>query len=116
MAFPTANLIDGYIREHSDGRRWEWSALKGVWKIKQTISTEDQYKGESAYETAVRTGAFTGTETEYLASLQGTDGAPGPQGPTGPTGATGATGPQGPAGPAGATFSVVGDVLTITTP
>ena len=74
MAFPTANLIDGYIREHSDGRRWEWSALKGVWKIKQTISTEDNYKGESAYETAVRLG-FSGTETEWVASLTGSDGA-----------------------------------------
>ena len=41
--------------------------------------------GESAYEIAVRNG-FSGTESQWLASLQGKDGA------------TGATGAQGPAG------------------
>lgn len=77
--------------------------------------------GLSAYEVAVANG-YTGTQAEWLASLEGPQGlqglqgdpgpagADGPQGTTGPTGATGAqgpqgtigaTGPEGPAGPAG---------------
>ncbi|MGW0756121.1 hypothetical protein ACWD1Y_06470 [Streptomyces sp. NPDC002814] len=58
-------------------------------------------RGDSAYEVAVEQG-FTGTVTQWLASLVGPRG---PQGTTGATGATGATGPQGaqgPQGPAGA--------------
>ena len=47
--------------------------------------------GKSAYEVAVDEG-YTGTESEWLASLVG---------PQGPTGATGATGPQGPQGEQG---------------
>lgn len=66
--------------------------------------------GKSAYEVAVDQG-YTGTVTQWLASLVGPAGPQGPAGPTGaqgPTGApgaqgpAGATGPQGPAGPAGA--------------
>ena len=65
--------------------------------------------GASAYELAVQQG-YTGTVTQWLASLvgpAGATGATGPAGPTGatgpqgPTGATGATGPQGATGPAG---------------
>jgi len=65
--------------------------------------------GKSAYEVAVEQG-YSGTVTEWLASLVGTAGAQGAQGPagaTGPAGAqgpkgdTGATGAQGPAGPKG---------------
>ncbi|MEU7435721.1 hypothetical protein AB0B07_33510 [Streptomyces sioyaensis] len=44
--------------------------------------------GSSAYEIAVADG-FTGTETEWLASLDGADGATGPQGDTGPQGPPG---------------------------
>lgn len=47
--------------------------------------------GKSAYEIAQENG-YTGTVTEWLASLKG---------PTGDTGATGATGPQGPPGTPG---------------
>lgn len=67
--------------------------------------------GDSAYEVAVANG-FSGTESEWLASLVGATGAQGskgdqgdtgPQGQTGPTGATGATGAQGPKGDQGDT-------------
>ena len=54
------------------------------------------WRGYSAYEIAVQHG-YTGTEEEWLASLQGADGA------TGPQGETGATGPQGPKGDKGDT-------------
>lgn len=53
--------------------------------------------GNSAYQIAVSNG-FTGTQTQWLASLKGATGA---QGPKGDTGATGATGPQGKQGPQG---------------
>lgn len=57
-------------------------------------------RGYSAYELAVAEG-FAGTETAWLASLQGPQGPAGPQGPQGIQGATGATGPAGPTGPTG---------------
>lgn len=71
--------------------------------------------GLSAYEVAQENG-YTGTETEWLASLKGAtgakgadgkNGADGKQGPAGKDGAkgekgeTGQRGPQGPQGPAG---------------
>lgn len=55
--------------------------------------------GASAFEVAVAEG-YSGTVTQWLASLVGPAGATGATGPTGPTGATGA---QGPAGATGAT-------------
>ncbi|MFJ3812272.1 hypothetical protein ACIPWE_38655 [Streptomyces sp. NPDC090073] len=64
--------------------------------------------GKSAYEVAVDNG-FTGSVTQWLASLVGPRGATGATGPagatgaTGPAGATGATGAQGPKGDTGAT-------------
>lgn len=63
----------------------------------------DGSPGASAYELAVAQG-FTGTESEWLASLQG------PQGEQGPQGIQGEQGPQGDQGernPAGATTYVV---------
>lgn len=51
----------------------------------------DGADGDSAYEVAVA-GGFTGTEAEWLASLQGPEG---PQGPKGDTGAAGADGADG---------------------
>ncbi|MFF9240091.1 hypothetical protein ACF1AL_14830 [Streptomyces sp. NPDC014801] len=63
--------------------------------------------GKSAYEIAVEQG-YSGTVTQWLASLVGAAGPQGPAGATGPAGApgpqgpAGATGPQGPTGPAGA--------------
>ncbi len=51
----------------------------------------DGVDGKSAYQIAVD-GGFTGTEAQWLTSLQGATG------PQGSTGATGAAGPQGPAG------------------
>lgn len=64
--------------------------------------------GKSAYEIAVDNG-FSGSVTQWLASLVGPRGATGATGPagatgaTGPAGATGATGAQGPKGDTGAT-------------
>lgn len=58
--------------------------------------------GPSAYQLAVA-GGFTGTETEWLATLVGPQGPTGATGPTGPQGDTGATGPAGPTGPKGDT-------------
>ncbi|WP_431999314.1 SGNH/GDSL hydrolase family protein [Streptomyces sioyaensis] len=58
--------------------------------------------GASAYELAVQQG-YTGTVTQWLASLVGPAGAAGATGPAGPTGAQGPTGPQGATGPTGAT-------------
>ena len=69
--------------------------------------------GKSAYQIAVEHG-FSGTETEWLASLkgpvgetglQGAQGIQGPQGERGPAGADGAAGPQGPKGDTGAAGS-----------
>ena len=59
--------------------------------------------GPSAYQIALSAG-FTGTESQWLTTVQGATGATGPQGvagPTGPTGPTGAIGPRGIQGPAG---------------
>ena len=53
--------------------------------------TEKGLDGLSAYEIAVENG-FVGSETEWLASLQG---APGPAGPEGKQGEQGPAGPQG---------------------
>lgn len=55
--------------------------------------------GLSAYEVAVKNG-YTGTETEWLASLKGQQGEVGPQGPQGPAGSGG-----------GANVSVEGETL-----
>jgi peptidoglycan/xylan/chitin deacetylase (PgdA/CDA1 family) len=56
--------------------------------------------GMSAYEVAVEEG-FTGTVTEWLASLIGPAGEQGAVGPAGGTGAAGPAGPEGPEGPVG---------------
>ena len=64
--------------------------------------------GDSAYQVAVANG-FSGTESEWLASLigaagvTGQQGLQGAQGPKGDQGDTGATGPQGPKGDQGDT-------------
>lgn len=39
MSFPTSGLSEGYIRTHTDGRRWVWKATKGVWQSKASIPT-----------------------------------------------------------------------------
>ncbi|MFD1277440.1 collagen-like protein [Streptomyces kaempferi] len=60
----------------------------------------DGAAGKSAYEIAVDNG-FTGTVTQWLASLigpAGPQGVPGATGPTGPKGDPGTTGPAGPPG------------------
>lgn len=60
----------------------------------ESISTGDAAQGLSAYQVAVANG-FTGTEVQWLASLQG------PQGPQGIPGPQGERGPQGLQGPQG---------------
>ena len=62
----------------------------------------DGADGLSAYEVWLSQGN-TGTEADFLNSLQGADGATGPQGPAGNDGATGAQGPAGNDGAVGAT-------------
>lgn len=57
--------------------------------------------GASAYQVAVSAG-FTGTETEWLASLVGPEGPAGADGPEGPRG------PQGPRGEEGAGLKILG--------
>jgi hypothetical protein len=56
----------------------------------------DGADGKSAYEIAVESGSFVGTEIEWLDSLIGEEG---PEGPPGP--ASTVPGPQGPPGPPG---------------
>lgn len=56
--------------------------------------------GKSAYEVAVENG-FSGSESQWLASLVGPQGGQGVAGPTGSVGPAGATGPAGSVGPAG---------------
>jgi len=58
MGFPTG-VANGYIRTHADGRRWQFSSTKGVWKIKTNVVDDADYTG-----------------------------ATGPQGPQGPIGLT----------------------------
>lgn len=71
--------------------------------------------GASAYAIAVAHG-YSGTETEWLASLKGDKGDNGEQGIQGEKGDTGETGPQGPAGQSGLptleTVTVSGGVAT----
>lgn len=73
----------------------------------------DGADGLSAYEVWLSQGN-TGTEADFLNSLQGADGATGPQGPAGNDGATG---PQGPAGNDGVgiaqTLSQTGSDVTL---
>lgn len=59
-------------------------------------------QGLSAYQVATKDG-YTGSETDWLASLKGDTGAQGPQGIQGPIGETGPAGPQGSKGDTGAT-------------
>lgn len=54
-------------------------------------------EGNSVYDLAVAEG-FVGTQSEWVASVQGVEG---PQGATGPAGPTGPEGPTGPTGPTG---------------
>lgn len=60
------------------------------------------FDGQSAYALAVQLG-YTGSESDWIASLKGAKGDKGDTGAQGPKGETGATGPQGPQGPTGAT-------------
>ncbi|MBD3241296.1 MAG: hypothetical protein GF331_11970 [Chitinivibrionales bacterium] len=82
---------------------------EGAWAVVTNLvgprgpAGSDGSPGASAYELAVAQG-FTGTESEWLASLQGPQGE---QGPQGIQGEQGPQGDQGERGPAGATTYVV---------
>ena len=60
----------------------------------------DGNHGNSAYEIAVAEG-FVGTQSEWIASVEGVAGPQGDTGPAGPAGPAGPTGPEGPTGPQG---------------
>lgn len=77
--FPNSPTLNQQVTR--GGFLWQWNGE--VWR---KINA-----GKSAYAIAVDNG-FTGTEAQWLASLQGEDGV------AGATGATGATGAQGPSG------------------
>ncbi|MEX2589387.1 MAG: hypothetical protein WD334_04220 [Chitinophagales bacterium] len=62
---------------------------------------QDGADGESAYEVWLGLGN-TGSETDFINSLEGPAGADGQDGATGPQGPQGDPGPQGPQGPPGA--------------
>ena len=83
--FPNSPTLNQQVTR--GGFLWQWNGE--VWR---KINA-----GKSAYAIAVDNG-FVGTESQWLASLQGEDGVAGATGATGPAGPTGATGPQGPAG------------------
>ena len=69
-------------------------------------------EGKSAYQIAVEHG-FSGTETEWLASLKGPIGVTGPQGDKGDTGAQGPKGDIGPAGSDGTNATITGATATV---
>lgn len=75
---PGRDGIDG--RDGADGAAGR-DGLNGI----------DGANGSSAYEVAVENG-FSGSESEWLASLRGETGAAGPQGPEGPAGTGDGTG------------------------
>lgn len=95
---------------YEDGSRWvEFSAPQGEkgedgeqGPAGPTGATGDD--GKSAYEIWLENG-HTGTEADFLASINGDKGDTGPRGATGPTGPTGPTGHDGARGPTGATGS-----------
>ena len=110
MGFPTG-VANGYIRTHADGRRWQFSSTKGVWKIKTNVVDDADYIGATGPQGAASTVAGPQGNT-------GPQGPPGPQGNTGNTGNTGSkgnTGNTGSQGPAAATYSMSGTTLNITT-
>lgn len=65
-----------------------------------TLTPAVPFTGKSAYEVAVENG-FSGSESQWLASLVGPAGPQGIQGVAGPAGSVGPAGPSGPQGPAG---------------
>lgn len=79
----------------NEGGLIQW-AVEGTNIWRNLFSLED-ITGKSAYAVAVENG-YTGTESEWLASLKGETGDAGPVGPQGPKGETGPVGPQGPKG------------------
>lgn len=69
-------------------------------KVKDLELAGPGQDGKSAYEVAVQEG-YSGTESQWLSSLQGPQGPQGIQGATGPQGVKGDTGDQGIQGPQG---------------
>ena len=86
----------------SDGTKSTCNVLNGTKGSKGDTGAAGSAgtNGKSAYELAVA-GGYTGTQTEWIASLKGEKGDTGAVGPKGDTGAIGAIGPQGPKGDTG---------------
>lgn len=102
---PISVLADLDIAKISYGEEWlksviDKKALKSDVFTKTEVNEKFALKGEagvrglSAYEVAVANG-YTGTQTQWLASLKGATGATGAKGDKGDTGATGAKGADG---------------------
>ena len=89
------NLFHGKIRTHTNGRKWEYNASKGAWKIKPNSTNVSSLVGATG-----ATGPTGATGTQGPTGATGASGGQGPQGPMG------ATGPQGPTGPAGSSAEV----------
>lgn len=90
--------------------RWRYqSPLDEIWvRLPGGVVWPANANGRSAYEAALVNG-FSGTEEEWLASLQG---AAGPQGEAGPAGPEGPAGPAGPAGADGTAGTTSWDGIT----
>lgn len=71
-------------------------------KVDSTMTTVDGIPGKSAYEVAVTNG-FSGSQQDWLDSLQG---------PRGPEGSQGPRGPEGDQGPPGDDLKITGVVAT----
>jgi hypothetical protein len=96
-----ANLFNGKIREHVDGRKWEYNSSKGAWRIKQTNTSVESMRGDQGL-----TGSTGSTGS------QGPIGSVGPSGPSGSQGVQGITGPQGPTGATGPAISTANPTFT----
>ncbi len=83
-----------------DGDGKSYLANDGTYKQIEAIGGEKGADGKSAYEVAQDNG-FTGSESEWLASLKGQDGKDGRQGERGLKGEQGIAGLKGDAGPQG---------------
>ena len=107
-AHPTGNAGDAYyVGENTASSRpdvYIWLAESNEWYNQGPISGvkgDDGASGKSAYELAEENG-YSGSESEWLASLKGAKGDKGEKGDQGPQGEQGIQGLQGPQGIAGA--------------
>lgn len=102
----SADIHDGSVANDDLG----WNSVTGgkvangaisLVDLATEVQTQLDQAAKSAYNLAVE-GGFSGSQAEWLASLNGDPGEDGVDGGQGPAGPAGADGQQGPAGPAGA--------------